>query len=151
MVIALAVGFFELGIGVNAVFEGAQYINRIDAPRIRPDERGRDAVDDEARRRAVHALALGLLPNEFQVFLPKPLRIFAVVELQFFHEREPRDLRLFQTRQDGKDGCHAERIRRQVDTLQIGLAQKFDIDLLLLRHRQIVGNAHHDHPVVERL
>ena len=81
--IALAVGFFELALLLDALFDGPQHINGIDAAGVGLDQRGRDAVDDKARRNPVHALALGLLLDQLDVFLPEAFDVFAIVELQF--------------------------------------------------------------------
>src|SRR5215475_5625455 len=59
--IALAIGFFELTLLFNAVLERPQHIDRVDAMRVRLDERGGNPVDDKARRNPIHTLTLGLL------------------------------------------------------------------------------------------
>ena len=62
------------------ISDGTQDIDGIDAARVRLDQGGGDAVDDEARRNAVHALALRLLLNEFEIFLAKAFDIFPIVQ-----------------------------------------------------------------------
>ena len=50
------------------------------------DERAGEAVDDVARRDAVHALAHGLVLQLPHVLLAEALHVLAVVELQLLHQ-----------------------------------------------------------------
>src|SRR5207237_4614703 len=69
--IALAVSLFELALLLDPVFEGPQHVDRVDAARVRPDQRRGDAVNNKARRNAIHALTFGLLLDLLDVFLPE--------------------------------------------------------------------------------
>src|SRR5215467_7792709 len=80
--IALAIGFCELALLLNAVLERPEHINRVDAARVRLDQRGGNAVENKARRNPIHALAFGLLLNLFDVFLTEAINVVAIVELE---------------------------------------------------------------------
>src|SRR5262245_24102737 len=112
LAVAFAVRLVELAVALDPVFESTQHIDGIDAARVRLDQGGRDAIDNEAWRHAVHALALRLLLNEFQVLLTEAFDIFPIVEFEFLEECEAGYFGLFQPRQDGEDSRHTQRVRR---------------------------------------
>ncbi len=136
---------------INAILDGPQDIDRGDGAGFRLDQRRRDAVDDKPGRDAVHALALGLFLDHFDIFLAKALDLFAIVQLHLFNQGEAVGLRLFQTRQDGKNRGHAQGMRGDMHVLQVGLTQQFFVDADLLGHLEVVGHAHHDHAVMQGL
>jgi len=93
----LAIGFFELTLLLNAVLERPQHIDRVDAARIRLDQRGGHPVDNKARRNPIHALAFGLLLDLFDVLLTEAIDVFAIVEFEFLEQGQTTYFGLFET------------------------------------------------------
>src|SRR5438132_3772481 len=95
--IALTIGFFELALLLNAVLERPQHIDRVDATRVRLDQRGGHPVDNKARRNPIHALTFGLLLDLLDVLLAEAIDVFAIIEFEFLEEGQAAYFGLFET------------------------------------------------------
>src|SRR5215475_7249120 len=95
--IALAIGFFELALLLNTVFERPQHIDRVDATCIRLDQRGGNPVNNKARRNPIHTLTLGLLLNLLDVLLTEAIDVFIIIEFEFLEESQAMHFGLFET------------------------------------------------------
>ena len=104
--------FLAAGVFLQAVAHPAQNVNGRDVAFAAFDQRRRDAVDDEARGDAAHALVHELVLQFPDVLLvPVADLLLAVVQLQLGHQGQARLLGRLQARQQGEHGRRAERVR----------------------------------------
>src|SRR4030095_5548151 len=121
-------------------------VDRIDAIALDVVRQGVvERLHDEARRDAVHALALRVVAQLLGVellglaFLDD---LFAVVELQLRHQIALR--RGLEARENGEHRRHFERVRRDVGA-EVGVTDDLLVDLHLLRQPEVVRHLdHHD-------
>ena len=141
----------------------AQRAQDVDGRHIRLpafDERGGDAVDDEAGRDAVHALVLILFPQLFHMpLVPVADLLLAVVEFHFAGEAEAGLAGRLEPRQYGKHRSDLQSIGSDMDTgqieavarvLDIALPDQLLVDPHLFAHAQVVRHFDHEDAVDHR-
>ena len=119
--------------------------------RVLLDQRAGEAVDDVARRDAVHAFTHSLFLQLTHIFLLEVLDILAVVELELLHRAHAGLLGLLQPGEDGEDAGDAQGVRRDMHVLQRALVEQLLVDLDLIGDAQVVRHLDQDDAVLQRL
>ena len=137
---------------LKPALDRAQGVNRVDTGDAVAHERRRQAVDDVARADAVHPLAHGLLFQLAHVLRLVAFHVLAVVELHLLDDVHVGALRLFQPGHHGEHRGDLQGARRDVDVAQdVGLVEELVVDSFFLRDAEVVGDAHQDDAVLQRL
>src|SRR6185369_6692002 len=137
---------------LETILDRPQRIDGINAGHTVAYERARQAIDDVARRDAVHTFADRLLFQLAHVFRFVTLDVLAVVKLHLLYDVDVLALWLFKTRHDGKHCRHSQSVWREVNVAQrFRLMQQLVVNSLFLRDAQVVRHSHENDAILQRL
>jgi hypothetical protein len=116
-----------------------------------PRQARRDAVLHVARADPRETLARAQLAQVAHLLAREAGHLGAVVKPRLLQQREARVRRVLEPRQDGPQGRHLERVRRDRAARHAPARELAPVDLDLVLHGQVVGHVDLDRAVAERL